>query len=168
MIAQSVVLVAQDPSVIEEIKGVTDSVAHLQLHTVATLAGARAHLESPELFLILVHLPQGADHEPLLTFLESAGQDYPRVSSLVLGEKNANGNNPALLRAGVTEYLEAPFEWGRLTFQVHNLARCARNADVTASGEASLELLGRDSFFYVLDPELTQMMELIRRVAPQD
>src|SRR5438874_817411 len=110
MIAQSVLLVAQNPSVIETVKAITDSVAHLQLHTAATLDDARAHLERPELFLMLFHLPAGSKDNALRHLVESASQEWPRLSTIILGDGNMSSDTQGLLRAGAAEYLESPFE----------------------------------------------------------
>ena len=78
-----------------------------------------------------------------------------------------------LRQAGGAECLRFPYDWVQLTAQVENLARDARAAAAPAASPdvkrtASWGALGQDPFFYVLDPEMVELMEQVRRVAPQD
>src|SRR5438128_5315351 len=169
MVPLCAVLVARDGALIEFVKGITESLGHVQLETCASLAEARPHLTRTDLFLLLIHLPGSNGTAELIPFLRN-GERPARCSTIIVSDNQPEQELDVLRQAGAADCLRSPYDWLRLTSQVENLARDARaeEAPALARQAASLELLGRDSFYYLLDPEMNQMMELIRRVAPQD
>jgi DNA-binding NtrC family response regulator len=180
MIALSAVLVARNSAVVESVQRTTDSLTHVHLHTCGSLAEARPFLNRSDVFLLLIHLPGDNGFHDVVAFLRDSAPSGKRCASIVLSDGQPKANHEDLLQAGAMDCLSHPFDWRRLSSHVENLAgrsRAETRGDLPAEAgadapplkeDASLELLGRDSFYYVLDPDMSQMMEMIRRVAPQD
>jgi DNA-binding NtrC family response regulator len=175
MVPLCAVLVARDVVLIEFVKGITDALGHVQLETCASLAAARPHLCRSDLFLLVIHLPGDNGTAELIPFLRD-GERTARCSTIVVNDNYPKRELDMLRQAGA-ECLRFPYDWVQLTSQVESLARDARadaraeeapspSADVKRP--ASWGALGQDPFFYVLDPEMVELMEQVRRVAPQD
>lgn len=167
MMAPSALLITRDSFLTEYVKGITDSIGQIQLETCGSLAEAQLQLSRPNTFLLLFHLPADNPAE-IMRFLRHASSQASRCRSIVLCDVYRTEEAAALLHAGASDYLRYPYDWGKLATQVENFARDALSTSPSALTPVDSAAAPCNSRDLVLDAEMSAMMELIRRAAPQE
>lgn len=94
----------------------------------------------------------------LVRSITTAAQEHG-VPTLVVSRDRSVGAAVDALRAGATDYLVSPFEYDSLLRSVHRL--------LDASGAASAGV-DDPSPFVTMDPDMREMLELVRSVAGSD
>lgn len=170
-------LVSQDSSLIDSVRGVIDSVGGLALVSAESVSVGLRHLGGQPLVLVIVHVARNVSIEVVEQSLAAVAATGCPVATLVVSDDDRPLERLQLLRRGVADWFVRPLDLNRLTFHLDMLtvrARCeiaeaAKKAEREAAAAVSkIETAGSDeSFLYHLD-EMGQMMDQVRMVAPQE
>lgn len=170
----TMVLISQDSTLAGVVQEVVVRTPGIRIERVQDHDEACDRVASQGAALILSHLtPAGpvAGLTRLLSTLEARGRGIP---VLVLSDEYHAEQALALLRLGVADYLSRPLDLGRLGYLIDilTLARrrgAARPEPVAPTPRPPMALLaGDESFLFLPDGRMGEMIEQIRRIAPQD
>jgi two-component system response regulator PilR (NtrC family) len=127
-------------------------------------------LEGAEIVLVLLHLPDGGEAEPLAEVLRSAIASQRPVAVLVLSDRHRPMDQLELLRLGAADCLDRPIDLNRLVYLIDVLTVRARYAAAQAAqAKPAVACLGdEDPFLYVPSQAMEAWMSQVRRVAPRD
>jgi two-component system response regulator HydG len=172
MAGATVALISADPTLTKPVAEVVASIPDSRLVVHRDLNDACLDVHPDGVALVLVHVPDRdsvAGAERLLRGLAEARRS---VATLMLSDRHHADQALSLLRAGAADYLARPLDLARLAYLIdtltvrHRYARRRRPAD---DDVLALPLPGNgDPFFYVISPEMHQVLEQVRRVAPKD
>ena len=163
-------LVTRDRSLVESVSQVIDSVEHSRLIVAEEVEDALAQLDREHISLVLFHLPNG-DDETGRQFL-SKSQTGPRTppSFIAICDDYRPDQILGLFRLGAQDCLSRPLDLRRLAYLVDSLTLRARYVDPSNPSSPLVEddsRLGDPDAFLCSDPELTRVMELVHRLAPE-
>jgi len=170
----SMVLISQDSTLASVVQEVVARTPGIRLERVQDHDEACDRVANQGAALFLFHLtPAGpvAGLTRLLSTLEARGQGIP---VLVLSDEYHAEQALALLRLGVAEYLSRPLDLGRLGYLIDilTLARrrgAARPESVAPIPQPQMAVIpGDESFPFLAGGRMGEMIEQVRRVAPQD
>jgi len=168
------VLISQDSTLASVVQEVVARTPGIRLERVQDHDEACDRVANQGAALFLFHLtPAGpvAGLTRLLSTLEARGQGIP---VLVLSDEYHAEQALALLRLGVAEYLSRPLDLGRLGYLIDilTLARrrgAARPESVAPIPQPQMAVIpGDESFPFLAGGRMGEMIEQVRRVAPQD
>jgi DNA-binding NtrC family response regulator len=170
----TMVLISQDSTLAGVVQEVIARTPGIWIEQVQDHDEACDRVASQGAALILSHLtPAGpvAGLTRLLSTLEARGRGIP---VLVLSDEYHAEQALALLRLGVTDYLSRPLDLGRLGYLIDilTLARrrgAARPESVAPIPQPQIAVIPGDaSFLFSAGGRMGEMIEQIRRIAPQD
>ncbi|MGO9919238.1 MAG: sigma 54-interacting transcriptional regulator, partial [Isosphaeraceae bacterium] len=170
----SMVLISQDSTLASVVQEVVARTPGIRLERVQDHDEACDRVASQGAALVLSHLtPAGpvAGLTRLLSTLEARGRGVP---VLVLSDEYHAKQALALHRLGVADYLSRPLDLGRLGYLIDilTLARrrgAARPESVAPIPQPQMAVIpGEESFLFLAGGRMGEMIEQIRRVAPQD
>ena len=169
----SMVLISQDSTLASVVQEVVARTPGIRLERVQDHDEACDRVASQGAALVLSHLtPAGpvAGLTRLLSTLEAGGRGIP---VLVLSDEYHAKQALALHRLGVADYLSRPLDLGRLGYLIDilTLARrrgAARPESVAPIPQPQMAVIPGDESFLFLGGRMGEMIEQIRRIAPQD
>ena len=169
----SLVLISQDSTLASVVQEVVARTPGIRLERVQDHDEACDRVASQGAALVLSHLtPAGpvAGLTRLLSTLEAGGRGIP---VLVLSDEYHAKQALALHRLGVADYLSRPLDLGRLGYLIDilTLARrrgAARPESVAPIPQPQMAVIPGDESFLFLGGRMGEMIEQIRRIAPQD
>jgi two-component system response regulator AtoC len=160
-------LIAQDQALFASIKDITRSRDRLQLEQCETIAQALARLQQEEVLLTLIHADSLLDESEVADYIGAISKARPTCPTLILSNEYRNQQAIAMLRAGAADYFGLPQDLKKLA---HILATKAGGLPQTALAEKVPTHCrpGQDPHFYVLSPEMIEVMDKVRRVITKD
>jgi DNA-binding NtrC family response regulator len=158
-------LVSQSDALIAEIKKIGERLPDLTLTISRTLIEAHQRLQNENVLVVLLDATGAMSDAEILEFLHSVAQSKWTGSSLILADSHRDDQAPALLRAGVADFLDITFDLGRLRFLLETLTL---QPCLEPLFPESTPLARPNPFLYVVASPVAEMMEQIRRLAAQD
>jgi two-component system response regulator HydG len=162
------VLISKDPSLPETVREVVSHIQGMKLTQVAGYDEACQRIAGNEIALVLAHLDPEvslAGLTRLLSTIKATGQCVP---VLVLSDEHHADQNLMLLRLGVAEYLSRPLELGRLGYLIDVLTLAGRRISPRPAPAAPPVRECDESFLFPAGGRMAEIMNQVRRVAPQD
>jgi len=168
------VLISQDSTLASVVQEVVARTPGIRLERVQDHDEACDRVASQGAALVLSHLTPAepvAGLTRLLSTLEARDRGIP---VLVLSDEYHAKQALALHRLGVADYLSRPLDLGRLGYLIDILTlarrRCAaRPESVAPIPQPQMAVIpGDESFLFLAGGRMGEMIEQIRRVAPQD
>jgi DNA-binding NtrC family response regulator len=165
----NVLLVSKNDALAAKIERLRENLPELQFQLSRTLAEGLQLVDSETIMAVLVHATDDVPDAEIIDFLRSLAKEKRTCPTLILAECYQDDQALALFRAGAADYLRMPLDTGELTFRLDVLTLRARPpAKPIVLPPPKAPLNRQDSFCYVVAPEMAEMMEQVRRVAPQD
>src|SRR5262245_33283935 len=161
-------LVSRDAGLIDAVKKIIHPLQELQLEVQGDCLDVLSQLQREEIAVHLFHLPVQKDVRELSHVVKKvASSEHPGIA-MVLCDAYRNDQAVALLRAGATDYFEVKTDLYKLrnSLQLVNHSTGARVGHHGRSGQSSSPSTA-NPFGYLLSPEMIEMMDQVRRVAPQ-
>lgn len=163
-------LVTADPALIESIEDASPFGVSRRLEICRCPQAALERLQSGDAAVVLLHATTG-DGDAGLTHLIAAAAALPRpCPAVVLADEYDDLQAVAFLRCGAAEYVSLPLDLARLGLLLDLLTLKYRPALHPAAGLAEPAPCAacHDLSHFVLDSEMTELMEQLRRVAAGD
>jgi DNA-binding NtrC family response regulator len=173
MTDSTMLLVSTDTALIGSIRTVMDPLKDIHMEVVSEFDEACAWVERRGLALVLAHLNHERSVANLTRLLGTIGATMQRIPTLVVSDVYYAEQALAMLRLGAAEYLTRPLDLGRLTYLVDVLTMGARRRRAQPApsspppGPVSLPD-GEGSFSYLPATKMGQVLDQVRRIAPQD
>ena len=173
MLESTMLVISDDPSLIELIDDVVRSIEGLKFAVLAGVDAAYSHEPWDDVSLVLIHLRRQGPTSEVTRLLRMVSAARRPVATLVVGDEYDADRALTLLRLGAAEYLARPLDISRLSYLLDVLTIRTRNASPArvASAVEAHHRFGRDPYGPIFDdvtPENDQLMGQVRRVAPQD
>jgi DNA-binding NtrC family response regulator len=166
-------LISRNHSLSEVVHGVVSHVQEMELSLVAGYDDACQRVAAKTAAIILVHLDPADNLAGLTRLLSTIKATSQNVPVLVLSEDHHAEQALMLLRLGVAEYLSRPLDLGRLGYLIDVLTVAGRRnarrqpaAAVRVPARVAIEI--GESFLCPEEGQMGEMMEQIRRIAPQE
>jgi DNA-binding NtrC family response regulator len=164
-------LLSQDAALIEEIRGIKGTVRRLRLEVCETVAQAHAALERQSVALLLVHVTGSSDETDVARLVGWAAAKPP-CATIILSDDHNDHQAAGFLRAGAADCLRRPLDHGKLACLMDILALGARPKANGTPVPGALSALPRHapdlSQAVMLEPDMMELMEQLRRVVPQE
>src|SRR6516164_2933548 len=112
MLEKSVLLVSDDPSLMESCLGIIGSVAGLRPVVQSQTEGVESYLERDDVALLLVHLVKKRDAGEVSRLLQAIALLQRPVATVVLAEEHDPEQALSLLRQGAADFLSRPLDLG--------------------------------------------------------
>jgi two-component system response regulator HydG len=165
----TVLLVSKNEALIAKLKRLRQNLPDLTLQLSRTLAEAIPLISKEDFVAVLVHASDETPDAEVIEFIRGGHPGRRTCPTLILAESYQDEQALAFFRAGAADYLGMPVDTGKLTFRLDVLALRARPpAKPTVLLPTKAVPCRQDPFFYVVAPQMAEMMEQVRRVAPQD
>src|SRR5437660_10283214 len=150
MIAQTALLVCNNPTIIEAVHSVSRAAPALQLQRCADFEEAWPRLAERALGLLIVHLPAAPEESATAQLAERLQASSDSCPIIILADNYRAREAAALVRAGAAEYLGSPFDFAKLAdYMRAAVKRSPAPPALVARRPASWGSLGEDPFFYV-------------------
>jgi DNA-binding NtrC family response regulator len=169
MSAAFVLLISSDSTFEETVRGLVATIGRLSLKVLDPGTQAGCRLGEPDLGLVLLHVTGEADRAQALAVLRQASARPQPVATLVVSDRYRAAEALEFLRQGAVDYLSRPLDLTRLAFLTDLLTVRFRYGPAAARAPWAVEALGEeDAFMYCPSGGMGQIIDQIRRVAPQD
>jgi DNA-binding NtrC family response regulator len=123
-------------------------------------------LQRKQIAVRLFHLGAQDNVTDLAQIVRKVTTDHPGAT-VVLSDQDQNQHAVEFLRAGATDYFEIKTDLCRLR-NFLEMAGLGVGTCASSSGKPSSSSSGANPFSYVVSSEMTEMMDQVRRVAPQN
>jgi two-component system response regulator HydG len=164
-------LITCDPTLVQAVSKVIDSVKELNLKAVATVTEAYPQLHRADLVLLLAHLPRQTDTAEASGLVQTVAASLRPVPILLISDQHHPEQALALLQQGAADYLTRPLDLARLGYLLDVLTVRARYLATLAAPARKPVQVGKvgdqPPFFYDPSQAMGKLMELVHRVAPQ-
>ena len=174
MLLVTMVLISQDSSLQSAVQEVLSRVQGLKLEIVKNHDEAAERVAGKDVALVLSHLNPTSCVSGLKRLLGTIVASAQRLPVVVLSDEYHAQQALTLLRLGVAEYLSRPLDLGRLNYLVDVLTLgprhgVARHEPVPAPAPEPAPVIdGDESFLFIPTGRMSQLVEQIRRIAPQE
>ena len=169
MSSSKAILVSQDPSLMEAVRGAIASTRGIRLEVLGDIDTAcKETLGDDQVLVNLVHLDGMTNVAGLTRILQGAAGAGRPVATIVICEREHPERTLALMRLGVVECLSRPLNLGRLAYLIDSLTIGARHGVRRALDSDACEVLslgGESPFLYVSNTRMGRMVEQIQRIA---
>jgi DNA-binding NtrC family response regulator len=154
-------LVSHDPAVISAVRAAHRPIGTIESKTCASFEEAYPIIEKDDVAALLLHvLPQPASQKAAEQLIAAARKSS--IPTIVLSPEYRDRQAVAFLRAGAADYLGGALDPSRLAYFLDVLT--VRRRTPAGEGDSS----DREPLFYAWTPAMAQMMQQVRRVAPQE
>jgi DNA-binding NtrC family response regulator len=167
MAGSTALLVTRNSLLAREIHQIGIDLRGLRIETCSQELDADKYLKQGNVTLLLLHLTS-ATEAAILQLASAAASVHAPAATVVLAEPDCAHHESAVLDGGAVDFLRIPSDLGRL-------GRMLQDAIAVDRGEEPTQMIGPvtdeapvDPFFNVHAPEMVELMEQVRRVAPQD
>src|SRR5262245_33067991 len=165
MIGHLALLASSNPSLLESVERLIPDTESLRVERIGTTDDVWARVSSPEVALVIVHVPADVE-DPAAGDLARKVAASGRLCRIVgLADVYQAAHAAAFHEAGAADYLPGPFDFAKL--EAH-LREATKKQTSAAEALTSWNADTRDPGFYVLGAEFAELMEQVRRTAPQD
>ena len=162
----SMLLITDDPALIDTVGEVIRSVEGLKLTVRPGIEGA-SDLESWDgVALVLIQLKRRDPTPEVSRLLQMISKSRRPIATLVIVEHHDPDMELSLLRLGVADYLSWPLDLPRLSYLIDVLTVRGRQVGSNSTVEASRQVMSNS--LHDETPDTKHLMEQVRRVAPQD
>jgi DNA-binding NtrC family response regulator len=169
-------LISPDATLIETVQRAVETLQDHALEVMAGLEKACARVERGGIALLLVHLKRESSVATLTRLLSTIAVTAQSIPTLVVSDVYYAEQALALLRLGAADYLSRPLDLGRLTYLVDVLTLKARHAGPQAAPvplplpapPKPRERTEDDDVFFYSAPNMAQLVDQVRRIAPLD
>jgi two-component system response regulator HydG len=171
MLNATTLLVSRDPSLVEAVREVIDSIAGFRLAVISDIETACDQiLDHDEVLVTLVHLDDRTNVAGLTRILQTSALARRPIVTIVINDHENPEQALTLSRLGVTECLGRPLDLGRLSYLIDSMTIEARYGQQRAMARAAdpgpvLSLGDESPFLYVADGRMGRMIEQIKRIA---
>jgi two-component system response regulator HydG len=164
-----VLLIAQNGSLIASIKALNETHKEVSFHVSHDLEEAHVLLGKEEIRLLLIHVDHGTNEEAVAHLIKCAASGDSPCPVVVLADVYQGQQAISFFRAGAADYLSLPLDTGKLGFLLDVLTlRFRPPARPAAAPVPSAPQSAQEPHNYVVAPEIAELMEQVRRVAPRD
>src|SRR5260370_14029486 len=115
MANSAVLLISEDPTIIQPIEETIDSISQLRLITICDVDDALAFIQANEPALLLVHVTHPRDLETVRELQQFLSSKKQPNSLIVLADEIRAEETLRLLKLGVADCLSRPLDLGRLS-----------------------------------------------------
>ena len=162
MLQTNVLVISDDPSLIEPISGIVRSVGGLAFESLPDLASIPTDSPWDRVALVVIHLRRPGPNSEIVPLLRSISSARKAVATILVADEPDPEQGPNLLRLGVADYLGRPLDLVKFARLTDILTARFRGpspvlAKVPDPSPVALEV-GEDE-----DP----VMDVVRRVASQ-
>ena len=166
----TVLLIATDEPLISTVREVVDSIPNLRLDVRPLSDDVESDLPGDKVSLVLYHVTDNRQADRVSTCLRGVRATGRSLPALILSDAHVPGRAVAFLRLGAAEELSRPMDLNSLAYHVDALTVRARYAaGVAATAASRVATLGDgEAFLYSPEAEMGQVVEQVKRVAPQD
>jgi DNA-binding NtrC family response regulator len=173
MVGSTIMVVSADQALIDAVRGAVKSLKDVDLEVVPDFDEACARVERSGLILVLAHLSHDCSVGKVTRLLGTIEATAQKLPTLVLSDNYYAEQALAMLRLGAADYLTRPLDLVRLTYTVDVLTMGARRGLSRRAPKAADDLPvslqnGEGPFSYRSGNKMGQMMDQVRRIAPQD
>jgi two-component system, NtrC family, response regulator HydG len=170
MLESIMLVISDDPSLIDPIGGVIRSIEGLKHETLANIEAAHSYESWDRVALVLIHLKRSGPDDEIVRLLRMIAGARRPVATLVVADRLDSDQGPALLRMGVADYLGRPLDLARLSHLADVLTVRARNASRGPAAGLADRPERAPAVPTPFDPsaEDDQLMDQVRRVASQN
>jgi two-component system response regulator HydG len=167
MAGSTALLVTRNSLLAREIHQIGSEHRGLRIETCFQEVAAEKYLQQGEVALLLLHLTSAT--EAAIMQLASAAADMPApAATVVLAEPDCAHHESAVLDGGAVDFVCLPADLGRVGRMLQDAIAVDRCEEPTQTMAPVTEEPPVDPFFNVHAPEMVELMEQVRRVAPQD
>jgi len=180
--AATMLLVSQDSGLPRVVQEVISGIQGLKFEFVKDHEEAAERVASRSVGLVMSHLTSTCNVAGLTRLLGTISATAQKVPVLVLSDEYHAEQALTLLRLGVADYLSRPLDLGRLGYLLDVLTlstrhRVARPEPVVAAPAAPQPVSfpqvpaldgGEEPFLFMPTGRMGQLVEQIRRIAPQE
>jgi DNA-binding NtrC family response regulator len=162
-------LVSNDPALVATVRAAHRPIDVLDSQVCASCEEASALLEKNDIAALFVHvLPESASQKAAEQLLVAARRHH--IPTIVLSPEYNDRQAVAFLRAGAADYLGGTLEANRLAYFLDVLTVRRRTQTREHEDRRAKDSTGsdREPLFYAWTPAMAQMMQQVRRVAPQE
>jgi DNA-binding NtrC family response regulator len=156
-------LITRDSSLVGAVREALGAVSNLSLRIAEPAERAAPELQRHDVVLLLVHLTRDGSAAAVEQQLKFAAARRSPVPVIVLSDQNHPEQALALLQQGAADYLERPLDLRRLAYRADTLTARSRLVGPRAAPAAAVAPSAQTE-----EPEMEGLMELVRRVAPQE
>jgi len=169
----AILMVSTDAVLIKAVRAVMDTLKGIRMEVVSEYEEACSWVERRGLALVLAHLTPECCVARLTRLFSTISATAQSIPTLVLSDVYYAEQALALLRLGAADYLTRPLDLGRLAYLLDVLSLKARHgvAQPAPSSPPAKPVAipdGEGSFTYLPATKMGQMMDQVRRIAPQD
>jgi DNA-binding NtrC family response regulator len=164
-----VLLVSGSDSLIVKIRGLKEGHKEVFFHVSHDIEEACALLHRQEIHLVLIHVANDSDEDKVAGLIKHAGSGERPCPVVVLANVYEGHQAITFFRAGAADYLSMPLDTGKLGFLLEVLT--LRSRPPVKPPDATLQRCrapAHEPHNYVVAPEIAELMEQVRRVAPRD
>jgi two-component system, NtrC family, response regulator HydG len=164
----AVLLISDDPTIIEPIQDTIDSISQLRLVAISEVDDALPYLQSNEAALLLFHVTRPSDLERVPELQQFLSSTKHSQSLIVLADEIRPRETLRLLKLGVADCMSRPLDLGRLSYLIDTLTVRQRLSASLPAREHLKQLSREEPFFYLESAAMSGMMQQVQRVAPQE
>jgi DNA-binding NtrC family response regulator len=170
----TILLISQDSSLSSAVQGVLSRIQGLKLEFVENHEEASERVAEKQVALVLSHLNPNCNVAGLTRLIGTIVARGQKIPIVVLSEEYHAEQALTLLRLGVAEYLSRPLDLGRLGYLIDVLTLSARRRPVRPEPAQPAvhpqvpKIEGDEAFLFMSTGRMAQVVEQIRRIAPQD
>lgn len=167
MAGSTALLVTCNPSLIRDIHRMGAERTGPCVEPCAYEQAAQDRVQRDDVSLVLVHLTS-ANETVVVQLLDAARAAVFAPPIVVLADADAASYEQRMLEAGAADFLRLPLDVSRLGRVLQDAAASYPGDSQAQTAPAHLNGAAVDPFFNVHAPEMVELMEQLRRVAPQD
>jgi two-component system response regulator AtoC len=174
MLESTILVISDDPTFIEPIGEIVQSVERLKMVVVPGVDGAYAYDGWEKVALVLIHQRRRGSTGEISRLLQMISAAKRAIATLVIGDHYDSEQALTLLRLGVADYLNWPEDETRLAYLIEVLTIRSRSlTSRTSLQDPRLSAMKADSVDRLsgLDedfPGTDRLMSQVRRVAAQE
>jgi two-component system response regulator HydG len=163
-----VLLISEDPTIIEPLEETVDSLTKLRLVAISCADDPLNYFRDNETALVLVHVAGKSDFGRIHELHHVLGNNKQSPPLIVLVDDIHPEDTLCLLKLGIADCLSRPLDLGRLRYLIDTLT-VRKRFSPQVQATAHLKQLSREEpFFYLQSAAMSDMMEQLQRVAPQE
>lgn len=168
MRAGTALLVSENEPFIASVRNSKESIDNLNLEVAPRFEDGIRQLKREDIVLVLLHVTRSTEERQLQRCIKTATSEKKSCATVLFTDFYRHEQAITYLRAGASDYLGLPIEQGRLTYLLDILTMRSRFGRPNPSSEQEKQLSLYDPAQFVMAPEMAELMEQIRRIAPSD
>lgn len=169
MSGATTLLATRQPSFAARVRELVSSIRSVELHVVADIEQLREHLSQEHLALVILHVENEQDHDAVPEILQLVTALRKPIATLAVSQIWRPEHALRMMRLGLTDYLNAQTELGRLALMIDlSTARARLTRSRSSGAEVQLESLGVEQPFLFGWGRMGDLVDQLRKVAALD